>query len=443
MPEAKRTTYPRARLAMAGTGLLMGFLPVAFPGWATTIAESYTARRSPTVNSERTSDALGRACGSGLNIQTAFQDDCELPVPSGERVEEMLTPYGAASLLAMQQIQAGRAVASARLVGARLASGMPAFRPGELIASHLLYGQHAGGAASGDLAGSGLSAFVNIEYRDTSRSRDEYIPGFNQDGWTLTLGADTRVTESFVFGGMANISRTKIDLKKDLGEIDVDGWGLAVYGTYFIENGAFLEGVAGFVRNDYDLSRRFSYSTEQVHVNQTAKASADGDLFYVSLGGGYTFARESLSFTPQLSLNYARQSVDSYRESMSNPSAPGGSLALAVGSQNNESLTSRVGFVIANAVSAGIGVVVPQLSFDWVHEFSADARNIPVLWVNDRSGQVWHLSSSPPDRNYYDIGVGLSAQFAHGRSGFIAFNRLLGYDKLEDYAVTAGFRMEF
>ena len=128
---------------------------------------------------------------------------------------------------------------------------------------------------------------------------------------------------------------------------------------------------------------------------------------------------------------------------MSNPQAAGGSLGIAYDAQTYTSLTSRLGVMVAKAISSGSGVFLPQLSLDWVHEFQNDQENLNARFINDLSNTPLLVTTSSPDHNYFDLGLGISGQFAQGRSAFISVNTLLGYENVTSYSITGGFRIEF
>ena len=370
--------------------------------------------------------------------------------PEGtQRALDALTPdqVNATNVTANQQVRSGVGVAANRMSGARMASGNPAYRPGEAIAASQLFGPGVGGGASADAQFGTMAAFATVRYLNTQQDANRFAPGFDQDGWNFLFGFDTQINPNLVVGLMGNYSESKVDYDQNRGRMDSDGWGLAAYGTYFMDNGFFVEGTGGYTKNQYDLRRNINYSildgNETLTVDQVAKGSPDANVLYATLGAGYSIARQSMSLTPQVSLNYTRNAVDGYTESMSRPLEPGGALALTMDDKTYTSFTSRVGFILANALSTDVGVFVPQVSVDWVHEFANDQQKITTRYANDLSDNRWVTQSDEPDRNYFDLGLGVSAQFAQGRSGFISFNRLVGYDNIDSYTISGGVRVEF
>ncbi|WPL16645.1 Esterase EstP precursor [Thiorhodovibrio winogradskyi] len=335
---------------------------------------------------------------------------------------------------------------ASRMMRLRLASHTDTSALDPSLVAGLLYGQ-TGGAASADALNGKTGGFITAEYVNGSQDLDSYTYGYDMHGWTLTAGGDYRFGDNFIAGAMINYLQSTTDYDRSKGDMTMDGWGLGVYGTYYLDNGLFFEGTAGYNWNDFDLSRRISYSINNpgsiTNVNQTAKSNPEGKVFYATLGTGYTINRQSFTFTPQFSLDYSHNRIGSYREQMSNPNAAGGSWALAYDSQSFTSLTSRLGLMAAKAISTGSGVFVPQLSIHWVHEFENNQEGIGARFINDLSATPVTIWTTKPDHNYFDLGVGISGQFANGRSAFISYNTILGYDDVSQYAISAGVRMEF
>jgi outer membrane autotransporter protein len=54
-----------------------------------------------------------------------------------------------------------------------------------------------------------------------------------------------------------------------------------------------------------------------------------------------------------------------------------------------------------------------------------------------------NTQTSEIDRNYLKLGLGVSAVFPKGRSGYLLVESLQGNDDLSDTAIKAGFRLEF
>ncbi|MGB5598316.1 MAG: autotransporter outer membrane beta-barrel domain-containing protein, partial [Thiothrix litoralis] len=122
-------------------------------------------------------------------------------------------------------------------------------------------------------------------------------------------------------------------------------------------------------------------------------------------------------------------------------------MELAVKEQEVESLLGSVGVRVSAPVRKSSGVFVPQASVELVREFANDPRTIEasILAAEGLSGitATPAVTTSEPDRNYAKLGVGVSALFSKGRSGFVHVDSLQGSDDISDTAVRVGYRMEF
>lgn len=407
------------------------------------------------TNTVEFANTIFSACSGGANVGTQFQEDCTLLVVGGTQdapgtagALTALTPdqIQAPRTASVQQVKAGIGVVSMRMESLRLASQVPGLESNSLMAFNPLFGA-TGGGASGDLQLGRGGVFFNLKYLNAEQDSNSYTSGYDQDSLQIVFGADYRLRDNMIIGLSGNYASGSTDYWLDKGDMDTSTWGLGLYGTQYWEGGAFVEGTLGYDVSDYDLTRKIDYSIETngvlTRVRQNATSTPESGTFYASLSGGYNLDVGSFMLTPALSLNYLRNNIDSYRERMSDPTAPGGSLAIAYDSQTYTSFNSRLGFMVSKAFSSSSGVWVPQLSLDWVHEFSGDQDRIDARFVSDLSATPLIISTTNPDRNYFDLGVGISGQFAQGRSAFLAINTLIGYEDVESYTISGGVRLEF
>ena len=89
-----------------------------------------------------------------------------------------------------------------------------------------------------------------------------------------------------------------------------------------------------------------------------------------------------------------------------------------------------------------MGVLLPQFNVEYVHEFENDNDAIAGRFLGDTSNTTFFLPTDEPDRNFVNLSVGASAVFAGGRSAFIQYQTLLGYEDLESHAIGVGLRLE-
>jgi outer membrane autotransporter protein len=306
-----------------------------------------------------------------------------------------------------------------------------------------------GGAAGADEAGfSRLGVFVNGNYGWGDRDATLRQSGFDFDSYGVTAGVDYRFTDQFVLGAAFGYGNTEVEINAQGGTLDTDAYSVSVYGSYYPTQAFYIDAIVSGGLNDHDQARSIRYGVAssapggRTLVRQTATAEIDSDQISASLGSGYNFAQNGWTFGPYGRLEYVDVDVDGFRENISNPTAAGSGLALEIDEQDFTSFTLAVGGQVTRAISMPWGVLLPQLNAEYVHEFENDNDAIAGRFLGDLSGTTFFLPTDDPDRNYVNLSVGASAVFAEGRSAFIQYQTLLGYEDLESHAIGVGLRIE-
>ncbi len=278
----------------------------------------------------------------------------------------------------------------------------------------------------------GVASFGDVDATNDTPKYD-----FNTKG--ITAGIDYRFTDSLIIGTAFGYANADSDVKGNSSNTDQDSYSLSLYSTYYHGENFYLEGLLSYGWDDYKTRREVSFGS----VRQKAKAEPDGNQYAISLGGGYDFSRGGLTFGPYGSFNYVNVEIDSYREKASNPGAPGFGSLLSVNNQDVESVTTVLGGQTTYAISTRYGVFLPQLRFDWQHEFRNNNRRITTRFLSDPTSTAFGVANENRDRDVFNLGVGVTATLAHGKSAFIYYERLLGDEDVTRNMFSAGFRMEF
>ncbi len=294
-----------------------------------------------------------------------------------------------------------------------------------------------GGAAAADSSSIasrfGVFANGNISFGDTDTTANEAGFEFKTNG--LTLGSDYRFSDQFVLGGALNYISTNSEYIGQSSTLDISGYSLSMYGSYYGSERAFVDGIMSFGLNKYDNDREYTIAS----INQNLQGNTDGSEFALSFGGGYEFNYQNISFVPQARINYLRVDVDGYQETSSTYSG----LSMDIGNQNIESLIATISGSMSLAYSTQYGVFIPSLSFDWEHEFKNDGRAIIASFVSDSTNSNFSVLTDDPDQDYFYLGLGLTAALTEGRSAFVQYENMLGHKDTSQYTITGGFRIEF
>lgn len=302
-----------------------------------------------------------------------------------------------------------------------------------------LAGATGGGAAADTLDGK-LGGFLNLAYNWGDVDQTSYQDAYNFRNFSLLLGVDYRVSDVFVLGGAFSYSDTHSSFDQSLGKVDATTYGIAGYGTYYV-NEWFVDGFVAYGSVDYDSVRNISIPSNNPAIpaiNTAATSSPKGDQWSASLGFGRSFDYAPVSITPTARLSYIWVKNKSFTED-----EPINGVGLAVDSRTVRSLQSSLGVKISGVVNTSAGVFTPYASLQWVHEFENDNPSIVTKYVNDPFNTVFVIPTAEPTRDYGVLSIGGSAVFKDNWSGFAQFTTALGLDDITNYGFVIGLRKQF
>jgi outer membrane autotransporter protein len=220
------------------------------------------------------------------------------------------------------------------------------------------------------------------------------------------------------------------------------GFSLSAYSTWYQQSNWYMDSVLTYARNDYDSTRLISFALPLITVNQLARASSGGTDLNASVTFGRDFNKDSLNYGFYGRAMYGRQGYDGYIEQV-DPNLPGAGLALRVADRDVSSLSSVLGAKFSVSHSTNWGVFVPQFEIEWQKEYRSDAEAFQAFFVNDPSGTPIIITGEALDDSFFRAGIGFSAVMTRGRSGFLMYEHIFGRDRISQYSLALGFRVEF
>jgi outer membrane lipase/esterase len=334
--------------------------------------------------------------------------------------------------------------------------------PGTLVASLLPTAAVSSAVPTTIVRRLGIFATGAISFGDKDMTARE--SGFDFDTLDVTGGVDYKFTNNLILGVAFGYTASDVDLDMDGGGVDTKGYRVSAYGTYYVADKFFIDAIGSFGWNNYDIDRAIRYSiprlgaggtpvdSEILNVDQTAQGDTDGVWYAFSLGIGYEFRAGGFTFTPLGRVNYIKADIDDYQEEIDN-TQPGFGLILAFDDQDIESLTTVLGGEVSYALSVPWGVLVPQARFEWEHEFKNDARTLGAHFVFDptpidptpgtpANDTRLDLRTDAPDRDFFNVGIGLTATLQAGFSAFAYYETTLGLQDITVHSVAVGVRKE-
>ncbi len=150
--------------------------------------------------------------------------------------------------------------------------------------------------------------------------------------------------------------------------MEVEGYNVAGYGTYYISQNTYLDGILSYNRHRYDSARNIRFVLNNNPVDAQAQSKPNGQLLALSVGGGHEFyAKQGWVASANARLDYADSTIDAYDETGA------GGLNLSIEEQQSDSFISSLGLKVSYAHSTRWGVLIPQFDLDWQHQYKGDA----------------------------------------------------------------------
>jgi outer membrane lipase/esterase len=470
-PSKKRDAYPlfvllAALIGAFSSGLASG-QPV--PGPISGISGLTPPQAAVGRAIETLCPPLSRARGAGAPL-TPAQDDlavrCTELVVNGSRnpglVSDALLPIAPEEVpsqgtTSVEFLRVQEANIAARLAALRRAAIGGGFRGFALHGSGETFAESLASLSDARVAAARtdsprtferLGVFLNGSLTFGDKDVTSREAGFDFDEVGLTAGLDYRLIDNLILGTAFSYGSAEADFDSSGGDLDIDRFIGSIYGLYHIGERIYLHGLASVGGQLYDMRRNIIYTSPgltpgtSVPVNQTAESETDGMEYTLGLGAGYDYPMGGFTIGPFVRLDYVKTELDRFQESIPN-TRPGFGMALAFESQDVESFTTALGVQVAYPISTTWGVVLPQLRFEWGHEFLNDSRTIEGRFVNDPARTTFGITTEEPDRDFFNLGAGLSAVFARGRSAFLYYETVLGLKDITAHNIVAGLRLMF
>ncbi|MEQ9482205.1 autotransporter domain-containing protein [Coleofasciculus sp. F4-SAH-05] len=274
-----------------------------------------------------------------------------------------------------------------------------------------------------------FGAFVNgdINFGDKDTSNSE--PGYDFTTTGVTAGVDYRVTGDLALGVAVSRLSNDTELDHDLGEVEVDGYAVSIYGNYNRGN-FYTDTLVSYGWNDYEITRQIEFD------NRRATADPDGNQLSVDVNGGYNVRAGNLSYGPTVGVRYDRVEINHYTEEGA------GSLNMKVQDQEAESVVLSAGVQAAYGFNVGNTTVTPNFRARYEHQFANDSREIETELLT-QPGIPIRATTDDPDRDYVRLGAGVDVQFSPNFSGAIDYETVVGREDYTDHGVRAQLRYQF
>ena len=387
---------------------------------------------------------VGEICPAGvIDLDSDLQDRCN--DIAGAAINDDLSARDGLQAMAPEEdaVIASSQVDSGSAQVDNIGDRMSAIRSGSPAAG-LTYLNRSGFNWSTGAAGDATSPwgfFVNGLYVNTDRDSTSREAGFEADDFGVTGGIDYAFSDKFVFGLAFGYKDSDADIDNNGGDLETESLSYFAYWSLYPDEFWYIDAMVGYTDNDHDQKRNVIYTiTGATPVNNAALSETDSDEISVSVTAGRNFFANNWTLSPYGRIEYADIEIDGFTEQMAQTNAAGNGLALQIDDQDFESLMMTIG---ASASTTWAERYFPRVSVEYVHEFKNNNDPITGRFVNDTSRTTFTLLTDPPDRNFVNVGAGLSALLTDDILGYARYQGLFGYKDLDVHAFEVGLRIGF
>jgi len=301
-----------------------------------------------------------------------------------------------------------------------------------------------GKGGSADQPGTGFGVWVNGGYRFLDKDNTRFETGFEQNTVGTTIGADYSFRGRAILGAAFNYAHEFGDFAGVNGGFDNNLYGITLYGSVVPVDNLFIDVFLGYTRKEYSFDRRVDLQLPPgagggptlVALGRTTSDTHSNEI-HTGVMVGYDFILGRFTIGPRVGVNYSDARIAGYQEHGQT------GIELVYDNRNIVSLTSHAGFFASMAISTGFGVLVPQTTFDYVHEFEFDQRSLGFSFLYTPTRPRFLFQTDFPDRNFFNLGLGTVLVLQGGKSVFVNVVELLGYNTRTATTVTGGIRFAF
>ncbi len=292
--------------------------------------------------------------------------------------------------------------------------------------------------------------YVSGRVEALNRNLTTFQYGYRSNILGITAGVDYRFAKNLVAGAAFTYSNTHGDLKTVTGgNFDINTYNPTLYASWMPTDRTFVQTVAGYRRLNNSVSRPANAFIDRAeNTNSTLVMGSDtaagfassrvgSDVFELGLLTGYDLPIKNFTIGPRVGLNWSNTRIPRYSEQGET------GLELRYDRQSVNSLQSILGLQAQAAFSTAMGVLVPQVNWDYIHEYANSQRFVHVQFVQDlrATPTQFTFQNDAPARNYFLLGTGLLAVLPNGWQPFVNFRAMVGNSQFTNYVGFVGLRV--
>jgi uncharacterized protein YhjY with autotransporter beta-barrel domain len=280
--------------------------------------------------------------------------------------------------------------------------------------------------------GGGWGFLVTPQYGNSNRTETDLENGYQSKVKGLVAGLDYRFSDSFVLGATFGQTKDNATFLNSAGLLKTSNNTFNLYSTWISSENTSVDGYLGYGKISFDSSRHVEFSS----ISGTTSGSTTGQQILAGISASYQKDIGRFNLAPFFNLDYIRTSINGYNETGTT------SLELHYSDRITNSFTSSLGVRVSTSYGYDWGTLQPLARLAAVHEFQNNAKQISNELVIT-PGTGFTVSTDAPDRNYLNLGLGVSAALNGGTQLFLDYDKRAQDKLLSSWAVSLGVLTEF
>ena len=227
---------------------------------------------------------------------------------------------------------------------------------------------------------------------DTSLSSAQDISALG-----ISIGADKKIENnkvsrfySTIYGIALRLGIDEVDIGTYGSKVDTNAISLSIYGTHYLDESRFIDGVIGASHLNTDLVRKNSGDTD------TNNGERDGKQIYGSIKFGREFEHNEFNVIPTGRINISHTRLEGFTES--------GTEALRYDDQDINSLMGSLGVMIDRDYISETSILKPRVNFEYSKDVASNSK-AHSYYVSD-SSKTYAYKANENTQDIFKGGLG-------------------------------------
>lgn len=265
----------------------------------------------------------------------------------------------------------------------------------------------------------GYGGFMEIDfYQADAETGTSGLDG-EVEGFAVTGGIDRALDGGAIIGAMVSYSSTENSLDSGLGQADIDGGSVGLYGYMPLPSRSFIDGHVSYGSYSVDTMRGVSVGPSSL--------AANGDTDATQLLAGVNIGREfqldnGANVTPSLGLLHADYEIDGYTET-------GSSIALDIASRDLTSTQISVGATVDWEMGE-TGSIRPSLGASVVQDINGGIDVVVGRFTSAPTASAVTITGADRSRTWLDLEAGIDFDISQTMIGSFGIRQTLNRDEL-------------